>query len=168
MQNNTTHSLVNPEIIRLTPMKIWTENIVKTLSHEEFKTLFDRGFRGARDRALFGIVFYCNCPVFVALNVTADDLQNDKLVLKNMRDKPYRTVVLHPDLQQLLEDHKKTCTVENLLFPDLAWLAQNPGKSLQVADTMLKQAGERANLSWISLASFHRTALRRNHSYRLI
>jgi integrase/recombinase XerD len=167
MQLETISSHLKTARKRINFMKLSGNNTEKVLSLEEFKALFDRGFDNERDRALFGLIFYCNCPIVIALNVTVVDIQGDRIILRNMQNRPYKTIALHPDLKQLLDDYLKIYPVESLLFPKMNGAAKHPQKILPATEAILEQAGERVGLAELSLLSFHRTALRRSSYYRL-
>ena len=138
-------------------MKVQGHGKAKILPAPELQRLFgENGLMTPRDRALFGILFYCGCRISEALSLTTSDIDDGVVTLKKSITKgkiATRSVPIHPQLQKLLDEYK---TKPGNLFPG----RHGRGKMTRAAaDKILKEVCGRLGIKGVSTHSFRRTNL---------
>ncbi|MGB3205783.1 MAG: site-specific integrase [Crinalium sp.] len=138
-------------------MKVQGHGKAKILPVPELQRLFsDGGLISPRDRALFGILFYCGCRVSEALSLKTSDIDDGVITLKKSITKgkiATRSVPIYPQLQRLLDEYK---TKPGNLFPGRHGKGQMTRAG---ADKNLKEVCERLVIKGVSTHSFRRTNL---------
>ena len=134
-------------------MKINGNGQAKILSPDEMNRLFDRGFKCARDKALFGICRYTACRFSEARKVMYIDAFNGEEVRskimfrkKNTKGKRgTREVDVHPNLAMMLEEYRHdSISLIELLKSYGRWSHFGPKKSL-VDKTCPRCGSEKTN-----------------------
>jgi len=138
-------------------MKVQGHGQAKILSAAEIAALFERGFEGDRDRALFGVMLYCGCRVSEALALTSADVSATHITLRKATTKgkcKTRQMDIHPRLQALLARYDNGG--KRFLFPGRHGRG---AMTRAAADVILKDACERVGIAGASTHSFRRTCL---------
>lgn len=138
-------------------MKVAGHGQAKILTADEIALLFTEGFRGDRDRALFGVMLYCGCRVSEALALTLADVTETHITFRKGTTKGKcrtRQMDIHPKLRVWLDAYDNGGKA--FLFPGRHGRGQ---LTRSAADTLLKEACDRCGILGASTHSFRRTCL---------
>ncbi|MEM7591765.1 MAG: site-specific integrase [Cyanobacteria bacterium P01_A01_bin.83] len=141
-------------------MKVNGNGQAKVLNSEELKSLFERGFVNARDKALFGICLFSGCRISEALALKTTDIKCQTITFRKATTKGRlrtRIVNIQPGLAKILAEYTPRKNPHNALFPGKRGVSECLTR--YTADKILRAACKRIGVEGVSTHSFRRSAL---------
>ena len=132
----------------------------RVLTPEEARELFEGGFRCDRDRALFGICYFCGCRISEALQLRREHVDLERGVITFPRGivkgkGQTRQLEVNETLAQLLRWYE--LPAEGYIFPAHAKARKQGHLSRVTAHRVLQEACDRVGLTGVSTHSFRRS-----------